>query len=114
MGRGNKNKLSYVKKKERFMDIHQSIYKSESKSNNCKRQGHSKLSIQKAKRKNKRRGKFSSITCCFSNKSDDEVELECHKEDYSMETYPEECKMKTREVSLSLSDYVDKLMNQPA
>lgn len=49
--------LSYEGKKEHFMDIHQSAYVSESKSNNCKRQGRSKHSLEKAKKKKKKKWK---------------------------------------------------------
>ena len=52
----NKGKvtLSYEGKKEHFMDIHQSVYLRESKSNNCQRQGRSKHSLKIAKKKRRR------------------------------------------------------------
>ena len=102
--------LSYEGKKEHFMDIHQSAYVSESKSNNCKRQGRSKHSLEKAKKKKKRNGrKLVELSCCFSHAMTEEQEFDNYEEEKNFENSHQ----KVKSPSVSLSDYIDMLTNKP-
>ena len=111
-------KLSYEEKKERSMDVHHSIYVKESKSNNCKRQGHSKHGMDLAKKKKKKK-KRSVFAWCFGNSTDlqDEIDMQhimMEKEKGEIYGLAHDKEDMEKVPSLTLSDYIDHLINKPA
>ena len=110
--------LSYEEKKERSMDVHHSIYVKESKSNNCKRQGHSKHGMDLAKKKKKKK-KRSVFAWCFGNSTDlqDEIDMQhimMEKEKGEVYGLAHDKEDMEKVPSLTLSDYIDHLINKPA
>ena len=111
-------KLSYEEKKERSMDVHHSIYVKESKSNNCKRQGHSKHGMDLAKKKKKKK-KRSVFAWCFGNSThlQDEIDMQhimMEKETGEIYGLAHDKEDMKKVPSLTLSDYIDQLINKPA